>query len=28
MGLLEVRVASAPPSLKETHLTNVDGIYS
>jgi acetyltransferase/esterase len=27
-GLLEVRVGSAPPSLKETHLTNVDGNYS
>ena len=28
MGLLGLRVGSAPPSLKETQLTNVDGIYS
>jgi hypothetical protein len=27
-GLLEMRVGSAPPSLRETQLTNVDGIYS
>src|SRR5690348_14416141 len=27
-GLVGVRVASAPPSLKETRLTNVDGIYT
>lgn len=25
---VEMRVASAPPSLRETRLTNVDGIYS